>query len=174
MLTVAGLAFQTHAQTSGAETAWHQELPGATLAGAGRLTYWGLKVYDASLWVAPGFRAGDFTQHGFALELHYLRDFKAIDIAKRSLDEIRRQKSLGLEQARDWQRLLERSLPDVRSGDRITGIYQPALGMRLLTNGRLTGEIRDPELARLFFGIWLSPLTSEPALRQALLGGTGS
>ena len=29
--------------------------------------------------------------------------------------------------------------------------------------------IDDAELARLFFGIWLSPQTSEPALRSALL-----
>jgi hypothetical protein len=37
-------------------------------------------------------------------------------------------------------------------------------------NGRLRGEIRDAEFARRFFGIWLSPRTSEPALRSALLG----
>ena len=30
--------------------------------------------------------------------------------------------------------------------------------------------MRDAEFARLFFGIWLSPRTSEPALREALLG----
>ena len=33
----------------------------------------------------------------------------------------------------------------------------------------LTGDIRDVEFARLFFGIWLLPDTSEPRLRQALL-----
>lgn len=128
-------------------------------------------MYDASLWVTPGFKATDFAQHGFALELRYLRDFKAADIARRSLEEIRRQKDIHPEQARDWQRLLERALPDVKSGDRITGIYRPAQGLRFLSNRRLTGEIHDSELARLFFGIWLSPQTSEPALRQALLGG---
>jgi hypothetical protein len=34
----------------------------------------------------------------------------------------------------------------------------------------LRGDIRDAEFARLFFGIWLSPRSSEPAMRQALLG----
>lgn len=34
---------------------------------------------------------------------------------------------------------------------------------------KVVGEVADPEFARLFFGIWLSPNTSEPALRQALL-----
>jgi hypothetical protein len=32
------------------------------------------------------------------------------------------------------------------------------------------GDIADAEFARLFFGIWLSPRTSAPALRQALMG----
>jgi hypothetical protein len=32
------------------------------------------------------------------------------------------------------------------------------------------GEVRDATFARLFFGIWLSPRTSEPQLRAALLG----
>ena len=34
---------------------------------------------------------------------------------------------------------------------------------------KVVGEVADPEFARLFFGIWLSPNTSEPSLRQALL-----
>jgi hypothetical protein len=40
-----------------------------------------------------------------------------------------------------------------------------------LLNGRPLGEVRDPDFARVFFGIWLSPRTSEPALREALLLG---
>jgi len=31
-------------------------------------------------------------------------------------------------------------------------------------------DIADPEFARLFMGIWLSDRTSEPKMRQALLG----
>jgi hypothetical protein len=36
-------------------------------------------------------------------------------------------------------------------------------------NGQPLGEIRDAEFARRFFAIWLSPQTSEPKLRLALL-----
>jgi hypothetical protein len=42
--------------------------------------------------------------------------------------------------------------------------------VRFFVNAKATGEMRDAELARLFFGIWLSPNTSEPQLRQTLLG----
>jgi hypothetical protein len=32
--------------------------------------------------------------------------------------------------------------------------------------------VRDAQFAQLFFGVWLSPRTSQPALRAALLGTT--
>lgn len=151
----------------------HGPLPGAVLAGQGLLRFWGLEVYQASLWVAPGFRAEDFARHGFAIELEYRRSFQADAIAERSLQEMRRQAPLREEQARRWQLALERVLPDVRPGDRIVGLHLPGSGARFEQGGRLLGEIADPEFARLFFGIWLSPATSAPALREALLAGAG-
>ena len=59
--------------------------------------------------------------------------------------------------------------PDVKKGDRITGVHQSATGAVFWSNGRLLGEVRDPQFAKLFFGIWLSPQTSQPQLRRALL-----
>ena len=44
------------------------------------------------------------------------------------------------------------------------------MGARFFVNGQLKGDVREPEFARFFFGIWLSPKTSEPTLRDALLG----
>lgn len=147
-------------------------LPQVTEAGSGRLTYWGFQVYDAQLWVTPGFRRNRFTDHGFALELHYLREFKAADIARRSLQEMERGGPIAPEQAQRWQATLLGVLRDVREGDRIMGVHRPGRGAEFFYNGRRTGEIADGEFARRFFGIWLAPHTSEPALRDALLAGT--
>ena len=61
-------------------------------------------------------------------------------------------------------------LPDVRSGDRLVGVYLPGQGAVFRSGGRVLGRVDDAEFARLFFGIWLSPQTSEPGLRQALVG----
>jgi hypothetical protein len=144
-------------------------LTGARLAGSARLRYWGLDVYHASLWVRPGFAAPDFASHAFALELDYLRDFTSAAIASRSVDEMRRLDSFSEAQARTWQAALRRVLPDVKKGDRIAGLHLPGVGARFLVNSQPAGEILDPAFARLFFGIWLSPATSEPQLRQALL-----
>lgn len=72
-------------------------------------------------------------------------------------------------QAQRWQQRLAEVLPDVQPGDRLTGLYQPCQGMRLWLGNQELAAIDDAELARLFFGIWLAPQTSEPALRSALL-----
>ncbi len=140
------------------------------LSGSKQFTFFGFAVYDASLWVEPGFRVQDYQRHGFALDLLYQRDFSNADITRRSIDEMMRLTPLTDERKRSWEAWLRTAFPDVRKGDRITGIHRPSAGVAFLTNGRLTGRIEDPEFARLFFGIWLSPDTSEPALRQALLG----
>ena len=52
----------------------------------------------------------------------------------------------------------------------IIGLLLPGQGARFFFNGRASGELAEAEFARLFFGIWLSPRTSEPALREQLLG----
>ena len=144
-------------------------LNGAKLAGTARLRYWGLDIYQARLWVQPGFQAADFARYPFGLELEYQRNFSRTDIAARSIDEMRRIGRFSDTQADAWQAALIAALPDVKKGDRITGLHLPGNGVRFLLNGQAYGEVRDAAFAPLFFGIWLSPATSEPALRQALL-----
>lgn len=144
-------------------------LPQAMLSGQANMTFWGLDIYQATLWVAPGFVNTAYEQSVFALELAYRRNFKGADIAKRSMAEMRQQAPLGAAQEARWENQMSALFPDVKAGDRITGVHQPRTGAIFWSNGRLLGEIRDPAFARLFFGIWLAPQTSEPKLRQALL-----
>ena len=146
-------------------------LPLHKLSGKGRLTVWGFDVYDASLWVTPGFKADKLTALPFALELAYLRDFTNTDIAERSIVEMRRSATISEAQAKAWTAAMQRVIPNVKKGDRITGVYRPGTGATFLVNGKSAGEIMDAEFARLFFGIWLSPKTSEPKVRSALLAG---
>ena len=148
-------------------------LPQAQLVGKGRLTVWGFQVYDARLWVNPGFRPQGFASDALALELSYLRDFDNQAVAQRSITEMRRAAPISDEQAGKWVAALVKVLPDIKKGDRVMGVHRPGLGAAFWMNGKPAGEIRDAEFARLFFGIWLAPTTSEPGLRSALLAGVG-
>jgi hypothetical protein len=143
------------------------------LAGQVRYTFWGFDVYEARLWVGPGFDASALALQPYALELTYRRSFSGRAIAERSIEEMRRIGDVSEAQARRWQEAMERAFPDVAPGDRLTGIHLPGQGARFLANGQPRAEIADPEFARLFFGIWLSERTPEPRLRDALLGLAG-
>lgn len=149
-----------------------QLVPQAQAAGSARLTWWGLPIYDANLWVAPGFRQRDFHEHGFAIQLTYLRALRSADIAERSLVEMRRIEAMSDAQAQQWLSALRQVLPDVQPGDRITGIHRPGHGVTFLVNGRRAGDIGDLRFGRAFFSIWLARATSEPGLRAALVAGT--
>jgi hypothetical protein len=147
-----------------------QRLPQASLQGGGRFRYYGFHVYDAQLWVPPNFDAARLFSQPFALSLIYARSLKARDIAERSVEEMRRQTTLGDAEAQRWLQGMTAAFADVRSGDRLTGLHQVGVGASFFLNGQATRSIDDPRFATLFFGIWLSPATSAPALRRELLG----
>jgi hypothetical protein len=145
-------------------------VPQARLAGEGQLRRLGFAIYVAQLWAPADFDAAQLERHAFALDLRYLRDFRSRDIARRSLSEMERSGPIPTETSARWQAALEKVIPDVQSGDRITGIHRPGLGVTFMVNGRIAGSIADPSFAARFFRIWLGPESSEPALRDALLG----
>ncbi|MDO9404083.1 MAG: chalcone isomerase family protein [Polaromonas sp.] len=146
-------------------------LPNSRLVGKGRLTVWGFQVYDARLWGPKNFSGNNLAAQPFALELAYLRAFDKVDVAERSITEMRRAGTISDVQAQAWTDDLLRVLVDVKKGDRIMGVNRPGVGALFVINGKPGGEIRDLEFARRFFGIWLAPQTSEPQLRSALLAG---
>jgi hypothetical protein len=168
------LGWPVRAQGSGsnapAEVA--QQSWGATrLQGQGRLRFLGLHVYDARLWVGEqAVGESDWAQRPLALELVYARRLVGKLIAERSLKEMQGLEAIEASAAQRWLAEMTRLFPDVNDGDRLTGIHRPGEGARFFLNGQLRGELRDAEFSRLFFGIWLSPKTSEPALRERLLG----
>jgi len=143
-------------------------LPGAGLIGHGRLRFFGLSVYDASLWALPDFRVSAFASQRFALSLTYLRAFSAKDLAQRTMQDIRRVHEVAPDQARVWLSALQELLPEVAAGDRITSLHLPG-GVAVWHQGRKIGDMPDAAFARMFFGIWLADSTREPGLRKALL-----
>lgn len=148
-----------------------RELPTARLLGSGRLRRFLFHVYDARLWAGPGFDAARLSTEPLALELEYGRTLYGPLIAERSIEEMRRGADIAPAQQGSWLAAMQRAFPDVHEGDRMTGVQVPGVATRFFVNGKFTGEIRDAEFTRLFFGIWLSPHTSEPRLRAALLAG---
>jgi Chalcone isomerase-like len=146
-------------------------LTGVAPSAAVRLRVWGFEVYDARLWTPRDFRYRQAAQFPFALELQYLRGLEGAAIASRSIDEMRRVGSFSEAQATSWLVAMRNLFPDVVSGDRITGVNLPGMGVEFWVNGQRVGVVKDASFARLFFGIWLDDRTSEPKMRAQLLQG---
>jgi hypothetical protein len=146
------------------------ELPEARTLGTSRMRFFGINLYDAKL-LAATLKRNDYTASAFALELLYLRSFDGPAIADRSLKEMRRVGSISPEKEKSWLQTMRQTFPDVKSGDRITAFHKPGVGIRFFVNGLAHASIDDPEFSRFFFGIWLSPNTSEPKMRTDLLAG---
>ncbi|MBY0355545.1 MAG: chalcone isomerase family protein [Rickettsiales bacterium] len=134
--------------------------------GQGKLSFLWMDVYDAELWTD----AAQWSMEApFALSLIYHTALDAEDIISRTLDEMDAITSLDVETRSAYLKDLRRVIPDMQANDRFTGLYTPKAGVEFFHNGRSSGRITQPAFAESFFAIWLSPKTSEPALRAALL-----
>jgi len=148
------------------------ELAQARVAGEGSFRWFGLKLYDARLWLgAQGYAPGTAP---LALELRYARSLSGKRIAAASHEEMKKLGAANAAQLYQWLAAMEGLFPDVEEGTRIAGVWLPGEGARFYRDGRLLGEIRDAAFAAAFFAIWLDPRTSAPQLRAELLRGAGA
>ena len=132
--------------------------------------FFGLEIYHISLWSSPEWIPEKWNQHPFALSLVYARNLSGEDIAKRSIAEIKKQRVISTEMAQQWTSQLSALIPSVKPGDRLTGVYQPSGDLIFWLGSKKLGAIKDAALSEAFMGIWLSTKTSEPKMREKLLG----
>jgi hypothetical protein len=145
-------------------------MPALKAVGGGLLRILGFRIYNAYLWT-PGGASFDHRKP-FVLDIHYLRDFTARQLAERSIDEMRGQ-GVGHDGVyRKWVAEMQRVFADVKEGDRLTGVATAARTAKFFHNGNFRGEIADADFADAFFGIWLNEKTSQPRMRNQLLGKT--
>lgn len=137
-----------------------------SVVGTGQLTWFGLTVYDATLYSPEGVY---HPERPHAIQITYRFNFSRQQLAQKSLEEIERihgrqpNRMLMLQQLKSVFR-------DVTEGDHILGIHHPGERAEFYSNDVLLGRIADPALAAAFFDIWLDPATRKPDLRARMLG----
>ena len=137
------------------------------MVGQARLEVLWWPVYESRLY-SPG---GDYVEgvRPLRLEIQYLRDVEAQDLVDHTRKEWQR---LGVEgpQSEQWLRTLARLWPDVRKNDLLALVLDKQDRGTFYLNGKALGTIDDPGFGEDFLAIWLSPKTSRPELRLALIG----
>jgi hypothetical protein len=113
-----------------------------------------ITAYTAALWTDAKTWSMDAP---FALSLTYAMGFSTDDMVSRSLEEMKQvDPALTDADLKSYGEALAKAFPPVTSGDRITALHVPGQPAKFFHNDD-------------FFGVWLSPRTSAPSLRVALL-----
>lgn len=134
--------------------------------GQGSHSYFGLKVYQVTLWGTSN-RWNPEEPH--ALDLEPSRAVSSEQLVDAGAKEMNR---LGVgtpQQRQEWRSQLQRLLPSVKSGDQVVIFCAPNHKTFFFYNGRERGELDDPAFGAAFFSIWLDPRASNAALRKSLL-----
>ena len=144
--------------------------------GSGKLRWFGLSVYDATLWSGPaGIDASALGSQALALRLRYARSIGGAELADASAKLMRGQASP--QELQHWRQRMRAVFPDVHPGNTLCGVYLPHAASgpttQFLAAGKLLGSIDGEDFARAFFGIWLGPHATHAQLRRELLAGAG-
>src|SRR5580704_9305114 len=141
--------------------------PGMHPFGKGRHSWWGVRMYDATLWiVGPQWSAA--VPH--ALDIEPGRAVPSDTLVKNAIAEMRDLKVGDERQLGIWQAEMRKLIPNVRQGDQIV-IFCPDTKRTLsYLNNSSTGEVDDPSFCPAVMSVWLHPQTKHQAIRKSLLG----
>ena len=142
----------------------------SSLVGTGKLSFFGIKLYRASLFSGSLFNPEFPFKINFALEIEYAKKFSKEKIANISRKEMLK---LNIYKEKDlllWHKWMLEKFPDISKNDTLTGIFSPNFGLKIFHNNKLIASNSNVEFAKAFFSIWLNKNTSEPTLRRKLLG----
>ena len=169
-LTLLGLLMAIPMMASGPALAAPAEIASvihaATPYGSGKYAVLFITAYDAEVWTD----AAQWSMNApFALTLRYHIGFSSDYLLNRTLREMKGvDPKLSDADIERYRKAMAFFAP-ASSGDEMTMLYQPGEPVRFFKNGAPTGEVNEPGFAQDFFGVWLSPATSEPDLRKSLL-----
>lgn len=142
-------------------------VPQPARVGQGRLNILMMPILDVALFAPDARWRADAP---YAMQVTFLRSLNGHKMVGHVLDEMRHIGFGGDPRLPGWRRELESIFPDVSDGDILTGARDVDGGAHFFLGGRRLGRIVDPAFADAFFGICLSPRTSQPQLRRDVLG----
>jgi hypothetical protein len=163
----AGVSFPDQTQLDGTSL---------TLNGLGmrKATLLKIDVYVAALYVAnishdPNAILGSNAPS--KLILHFVRDVGADDISNGFDEGFARSAKEQLPALRDRVATLDGWMANIQTGQQMTFISRPGVGVQVDVNGVAKGTIRGDDFARAFLSIWLGGNPPNAEIKQGLLGG---
>ncbi|MGC2492017.1 chalcone isomerase family protein [Candidatus Binatus sp.] len=140
--------------------------PGIHPFGKGRHSWWGIRMYDATLWIV-GSRWSATAPH--ALDIEPGRAVPSDTLVTNAIAEMRDLKLGDERQLAIWRAEMKKLIPNVQQGDQIV-IFCSDTGRTVsYLNNSSTGEVDDPSFCPAVMNVWLHPQTKHQAVRKSLL-----
>ncbi|MFT5758348.1 MAG: hypothetical protein ACI9LM_003087 [Alteromonadaceae bacterium] len=139
-----------------------------TLVGSAVFSVLFWDIYKSTLYTKTGNYNKQQAPEILLFEIEYLKDITAAELIKRTIEQW-----YHLEKAESqylpYIAKLTSIWPDIKSGDKLTLLKQNGRSVFYFNHVKI-GIIEQDEFSALFLDIWLSPKTSQKALRTELLG----
>lgn len=142
------------------------QAPGMRPLGKGRHSWWGIQMYDATLWIV-GPRWSATGTH--ALDLEPSRVVPADTLVKNAIKEMHDLKVGDESKLKTWQAEMTKVIPNVRPGDQIVIFCSDTNRTLVYLNDSSTGEVDDPSFCPAIMSVWLHPQTRHQTMRKSLL-----
>jgi hypothetical protein len=140
--------------------------PGIHPFGKGRHSWWGIRMYDATLWiVGPQWSAA--APH--AIDIEPGRAVPADTLVTNAIAEMRDLKLGDERQLATWRAEMKKLIPNVQQGDQIVIFCSDTSRTLSYLNNSSTGEVDDPSFCPAVMSVWLHPQTKHQAVRRSLL-----
>jgi hypothetical protein len=137
-------------------------VPEARLAGEGEYTWFGMRIYQAQLWVGRKATRARRPQRRRSCWNCATRALDGRKIAEASYEQMQK---LGARRRSAWRGWppCSASFPDVKEGQRIAGAYRAGIapGVRFYLDGKVLADVSDGDFARAF-----SPSGCRPSRRR--------
>jgi hypothetical protein len=140
--------------------------PGMHPLGKGRHSWFGIRMYDATLWIV-GQQLSATAPH--ALDIEPGRDVPADTLVKNAITEMRDLKVGDARQLGTWQAELKKLIPNVKQGDQVVIFCSDTNRTVSYLNNSRIGEVDDPSFCSAIMSVWLHPQTKHQAVRKSLL-----
>jgi hypothetical protein len=147
-----------------------------TLNGLGlrQATAFKVNVYVAALYVAktssdPNALLG--ANSTSELILQFVRNVGADDLRKGWNEGFEKNAKDQLPALKERIAMLNGWMADVKTGDRLTFLRNPATGLEVNVNGAAKGTIKGDDFSKAFLSIWLGADPPNPEIKAGMLGG---
>ena len=143
---------------------WDEKLKNPFLIGEGVLKVFIWDIYELRLFSKTNiYDRNDI----FVLEFEYLRDTSKASVIKASIVELKKL-NLSKTKLEKWEKYLEKSIKDMKAGEKAALLFRPNLGVTFYASDRFNITIDNVEFANSYIDIWLGENTARPKLRKQI------